>query len=395
MHSIGVRSLGLVGVGAAVALSLCSFSVGCSSGGGTTNPLPNLGNLGNPGNPPGGSVDAGSTKPDTGGSVTPGQDAGGTPATDSGPGGSSDAPPTPPPASTISASTTWADGQQIAVSTAIAAGVTVTIAPGATVTFASGTSLTIEGTLTAASATGTHATLTAAAGGTWTGLVVASGGTLALDGVDITSAATAIETQGGNTAATYDDGTITGAATPFKVDKGSTLSTTHGTTSGTQGASAVLGSFTASYLTYAKGASSEGIVMQDPTATMSIEDSTLTGSGPAGDMVVSATGASLHMAYSTISNVHCAFHFDSIDAFDVSYTTADGNAWAAMLYGSTPGAGPYSIKDSNFAQNSSYALDEEGTNGTITVDSCYIAGQDQGVTATNPKSAAIATAKPR
>jgi hypothetical protein len=272
----------------------------------------------------------------------------------------------------MSQDATWNDGEQIQQSVVIAAGVTVTIAPGATVTLAAGASITVLGTLTGSSMTGSHAVLTAPSSGTWAGIVVGSGGTLSLEGVDLTNAVTGIEAQGGDSAATYNGGTITGAQMPFRLDTGSTL-----------------------YLTYAKGPSSEGIVMEDPTATMTISDSTFTGSGPAGDMLVSVQGSKLSISYSTITNVHCAFHFDSISGFDISYVTADSNAWGAMLYGSSPGAGPYTITSSNFAQNSAYALDEEGTNGTITVSGCYIAGQDMGISATNAQSAPVANAQPR
>src|SRR5438034_531591 len=69
-----------------------------------------------------------------------------------------------------------------------------------------------------------HAKLT---GSAWTGLIIASGGTLALDGVDVDNAATAINTQSGNAGAKLDNGSIHAPTTPFKVDPGSKLSMTH------------------------------------------------------------------------------------------------------------------------------------------------------------------------
>src|ERR1019366_9835992 len=101
----------------------------------------------------------------------------------------------------------------------------------------------VGGTLTASSATGTHAKLT---GSGWTGISVASGGTLALDGVDITGATTALATLTGATNAEYDDGTITGASTPFNIAKGTTLGTKHANVTGTLGPSGIAGSFVAS-----------------------------------------------------------------------------------------------------------------------------------------------------
>jgi hypothetical protein len=386
MQSVLSRRLGLVG-----ALLGAWLVAGCSSSP-TTNTLPNIGG-------PGGPPPAGEGPKDSGPGSTGGQDSG-TGTTTGGDSGTSmmmtgggDSGMVTAPTNAITANTTWADGTSIAASTTIAAGVTVTVASGATVSFATGATLTIAGTLTSGMAAGS--TLQGTGGGAWGGLVVASGGTLTLDGVAITGATTGIDTQSGDTLATYDDATMTGATMPFNVEAGSTLSVTHTTVTGTTGESDILGSFTASYLTYAKGPSSEGIVMKSATAKMSLEDSTFTGSGPSGDMIVSQTGASLHMAYSTISEVHCGFHFDAINEFDISYVSANNNAWGAMLYGSTPGAGPYSIKDSNFEMDTSSTLDAEGTNGTITVDSCYVSGPMTGVTATNAQSAPIPNAGPR
>jgi hypothetical protein len=163
---------------------------------------------------------------------------------------------------------------------------------------------------------------------------------------------------------------------------------------GTIGESTVKGSFTASYLAYTKSASGEGIVAEDPTAILSITDSTLTGSGPAGDMVVSDSAAQVNVAYTKITNVHCAFHFNGLSSFDISYTTAETNAYGAMLYGSS-GAGPFTIEHSNIEGNSVYALDEEGTNGTIVLEGSYVSGMSNVPGATSPQTSPIANAGPR
>src|SRR5215472_1672558 len=196
--------------------------IGCSSGG--TNPLPTFGCTQNCTQPPADS-----------GAPSNGMDSGSMPVgMDSGSG--------VPDAMMTTQNATWADGHQISSSVAIAAGVTITIAPGAKVTVANGATIVVNGTLTASSATPTHASLS---GSSWGGIVVASGGTLSLDGVDITGASTALHTQGGNGTSTYNDSTITGAATPFQVDVGSQLSTTHGTVAGTLGSSTIDGTLTA------------------------------------------------------------------------------------------------------------------------------------------------------
>jgi hypothetical protein len=269
----------------------------------------------------------------------------------------------------------------------------VTIAPGATITLGTGVSIAIAGTLTASSATGTHAKLT---GTSWTGLVVNTGGTLTLDGVDITGASTALQTNAGASKAEYDDGTITGASSPFNVGTGSTLGTKHATVTGTKGSSQVAGDLVASYLDYNSNGN-EGIVSTNPAATESFEDSNLHGSGPVADMVVSAAGmASLHVAYSNITNVHCAFHFDTITAFDVSYSNIESNAYGFMLYGSD-GTGTRSVTSSNIDQNG-VAYDTQGNNGPITFDNDYVTGTmnpGTAVSVTNAQQATVTGTGPR
>jgi hypothetical protein len=270
----------------------------------------------------------------------------------------------------------------------------VTIAPGATVNLAASAVINVDGTLTASSATGTHAKLT---GSSWTGISVASGGTLTLDGVDITGASTALATLTGATDAEYDDGTITGSATPFNIAKGTTLGTKHATVTGTLGTSRVAGAFVASFLDYDSNGN-EGITTIDPTATESIEDSKLHGSGPVADMVVSATGAaSIHIAYTDITNVHCGFHFDAIDAFDVSYSNIETNSFGFMLYGSS-GSGTRSVTYSNVDQNQIAYDTTSGNNGPITFDHDYITGTQNpadSVSVSNTATAAVTGTGPR
>jgi hypothetical protein len=326
------------------------------------------------------SMDSGGTGGVGGGSPAPAPPAATTPA----PGGGT----------TMTASETWTDGRMIAQSVTIAPGAAVTIAAGATVTVAAGATITVQGTLAAASASGPHAKLT---GSGWTGLVVARGGTLTLGGVDVAGATTAIHVGAGAAKAEYDDATIDGATTPFAVDVGGALGVARASVTAPGGPSKISGALTASHLDYASNGR-EGITTLDPSATLAIDDSTLHGTGPSGDMLVAAAGAkSVHVAHTTISNVHCAFHFDSIDAFDISTTEIQGNAWGFMLYGSS-GAGPRSVTYSNVQGNSDYAYETQGNNGPITFDHCYVSGQTaagSAVAVTNPATAVVGGTGPR
>lgn len=155
--------------------------------------------------------------------------------------------------------------------------------------------------------------------------------------------------------------------------------------------------FTASYLDYDSNGHA-GITTMDPTAQLSIEDSKLHGSGPTADFLVASAGAAkFHVAYTTISNVHCGFHFDTVSEFDVSYSNVEGNAFGFMLYGSG-GAGPFTVTYSNLYSNSSYDYDTEGTNSPITFDHDYTAdatNPGDAVTTTNAQTAMITGTGPR
>jgi len=288
---------------------------------------------------------------------------------------------------------TWTGGQRLSGSVAIAAGNTVTIAPGATIGVEAGTTITVAGTLTASSVSATHAKI---AGTGWTGIVVAPGGVLSLDGVDVAGASTALDVQKG-AIAEYDDGNIDGAAMPFDVEAGGALTTRRSTVTRTQGTSQIAGAFTASRLDYDAGYNS-GIVTTDPAATLFVEDSTLHGSGPSGDFLVSEGGAATyHVAYTDISNVHCAFHFDTITSFDISYTRVHQDAYGFMLYGSG-GSGSRTVAHSNIDNSPGLAYDTSGQNGPIVFDHCYVTGNanpGDAVTTTNPQSTPVPGTGPR
>jgi hypothetical protein len=287
----------------------------------------------------------------------------------------------------------------IGSSVTIPAGETVTIDPGATITMGSGVTVTVDGTLTASSAT-THAKLT---GSSWVGLVVS--GTLSLDGVDISGASAALDVKSGGKGE-YDDGTIGASVAPFNVEASGSLGMKHSTLSQAAGTCNVAGAFTASYLTYTGGGTGffDGIVTNGAGAQLSIEDSTFTGPGPNGplhDMLVSSGASKFHVAYTSISGMHCGFHFGAMSEFDISYVNDDSNAFGFMLYGSS-GAGPFTVSYSNIDDNGPNgvnAYDAEGTNGPITFDHDYVNGQatdpSKNVSVTNPSSSKVTGTGPR
>ena len=311
---------------------------------------------------------------DPGATATAAYHPGGSPTT--GPTHPTTSPTTPAPTTTsttppkpMTADETWADGKIVAASVMIMAGATVTIAPGATVTIADGATITVAGTLQGTSAAA-HSKLTSAT--TWGGITVASGGALALSGVDISNATTALHVVTGAASATVATATVTGATTPFNIEGGK-LALTHVSFTGTKGSSSVGGELDAKFMDYDAG-SSEGISASNPAAILSIEDSKLHGAGTSsGDMISVSGAASLHIAYTEIHGAHCAFHFNSVVAFDVSYMTIHDNSYGFMLYGSGS-TGTRTISMSNIFSNVEWGADEGSAstvNGLITIENGY------------------------
>lgn len=279
---------------------------------------------------------------------------------------------------TMTSDETWAAGKMLTTSVTIAAGVTVTIAPGAVVNAASGVSITVLGTLKASSQA-THAKIT---GTSWGGITVGAGGTLSLVGVDLENAMTALATTGANTAATYDYGTITAASSPFSVGVGGKLSTSHAHVAGTKGMSSVGGSFTASFLSYDSGGN-EGISLGDPSAILIIDDSKFFGTGVNSGDMINGSGAKIHFAYSEITAVHCAFHFNNVTQFDIDHANIHGNSYGFMLYGSGS-TGARTVGFSNIVSNAAYGADEgsaQTVNGPITFHDGYWAMNGAGTAA--------------
>jgi hypothetical protein len=316
--------------------------------------------------------------------------------------GASSAPNEP----TISSDETWSDGKEIPASLVIAPNVVVTIAAGATIHAAAGAQITIQGTLKAAG--GAEATITGtSATATWGGLLVDKGGTLALTNVDLASTSiAAISVNAGALAAAYDTGTITASAAPFAIQAGAKLTTSHATVKGSVGTTRVQGELDASYLDYdANG--QDGITAEADTAVLSIEDSELHGiSGQTGDMIVSYQGAgTIHVAYTEIKNVHCAFHIQRMTNLDVSFVNATGDSYGFMLYGSLS-SGTRKVDSMNIDGELEWGIDEEDgdINGAIAITNCYFANNAYGdvhlqtasnISITGNATAAIADAHPR
>jgi hypothetical protein len=320
-----------------------------------------------------------------------------------GPTGTTDPGPTPPvndaptakpsdpapPAGTEIGTETWKNGKQLPASVSITAGATVDIEPGATVLAASGVSITVNGTLKVA-ASANHAKL---GGMNWKGIVIAKGGTLVVDGLDISDSESGVWTMAGNADATMLNSSITGAATPFKMEAGSKLSVTKTTVAKATGQSTIAGTFVASYMDYDKG-TNEGLLLSDPAGSMTISDSTLRGAG-GGDYVVSAAGKLVKVEYTTITGSHCGLHFNGIEKFIIDHVSDDANSYGAMLYGS--GAGPNQIISSNI-RNTQTDLEMQNTNGPISIDKSFTGGKNQLLPSgkiTNPAASAILDAKPR
>jgi hypothetical protein len=278
----------------------------------------------------------------------------------------------------------WSDGQTFTTSLEIAEGSTMTIAPGAKLVAGKGVTLTVRGTLKIASAAGTHARIGAAvAGQTWGGIVVEDGGDLEADGLDLDGAAAALDVRAGAAAAHYAHGTISTTSIAFTVERAGRLDLLHATVLAAAQPSTVNGQLHASYLDYEKTGLASGIVMGDATAVFDVSDSKFHGAGVGGSDYIISYGADLvHVAYSTVTDSHCAFHFDFLNRFELDHVTAGAtsptgdvnqNVWGAMLYGS--GAGPNVISNSNF-MNGEMNLDQQGMNGPLTITNTYSTGRN-------------------
>jgi hypothetical protein len=303
------------------------------------------------------------------------------------------------------------DGAQLTAPLEIPAGATATIPPGARIVAAPGVTITVRGVLVVASAQ-KHARIATAATPTdstkdWGGIVVESGGHLDADGLDLADAAQALWLKGGSLPSRFDDGTISDGLQPFQIDKGARLDTAHAAVANAGSPAGISGELHASYLDYEMSGSAGGLITNDATAVFDVTDSTFHGKAVGGSDFISSYGAALiHIAYSTVNDAHCAFHFNDVDRFEIDHVSAGVRAgampgpfvvWGAMLYGS--GAGPNVISNSTF-EGTEFALDQEQQNGPLTITNTYTKGQNSpGATwtwaPTDVAAAPIADAHPR
>jgi hypothetical protein len=305
------------------------------------------------------------------------------------------------------------DGAELTAALEIPAGSTVTIPAGARLIAASGVVITVRGVLTVASA-GTPARIATAprpdqsTDHLWGGIVVESGGRLEADGLDLAGATTALTVKPGSLGARYDHGTITDALTPFQIAAGARLDTRHATVVNAGAASDIGGEFHASYLDYQTSADVlGGFIMNDASAVFDVTDSTLHGTPSGGnDYIISYAPSLVRIAYSTIADAHCAFHFSDVARFEIDHVTAGASSptgpggkvvYGAMLYGS--GAGPSTISNSNF-MGSAFDLDQDNLNGPLTIANTYAMGHVKILSTSTWLAADMATspvsdAKPR
>ncbi|HEY2732078.1 MAG TPA: hypothetical protein VGK52_19180 [Polyangia bacterium] len=279
-----------------------------------------------------------------------------------------------------------ADGAEVMTSLEIPAGSTITIPAGAKIVAGPSVVITVRGVLSIASAAAHARIATTAAhpdqAHAWGGIVVESGGRLDADGLDLAGATTALAVNAGSLGARYDEGTITDANVPFQIAAGARLDTKHAAVVNAGAASGIAGELHASYLDYDTSVDVVGgLITTDPEAIFDATDSTFHGTASAGnDYIISYASSLVHVAYSTITDAHCAFHFNDVARFEIDHVTAGassptdpgaGVVYGAMLYGS--GAGPNVISNSSF-MGSAFDLDQQSTNGPLTISNTFAKG---------------------
>ena len=119
----------------------------------------------------------------------------------------------------------------------------------------------------------------------------------------------------------------------------------------------------------------------DASSVLDITDSTFHAVSVGGfDYITTYAATLVHVAYTTITEAHCAFHFNDVTRFELDHVTAGAKTpagpgglvfWGAMLYGSGPG--PNTISNSNF-MGASANFDQMGDNGPLTITNTYTTG---------------------
>jgi hypothetical protein len=264
---------------------------------------------------------------------------------------------------------TWKDGLVLNGPVSIAKDAVVTIEPGAKITCSEGASLYVDGKLVAKAAQ-KHAKITCPS---WGGIAVDQGGSIALEGVEIENAFSAIAMLDGAAESTFSSGSIN-SLHPFSLNTGTKLTVTDTkiTPPATPppadqpGVSDIYGTFVGSHLDYDSGPN-EGIRGQ-PNGDVTIEDSTF--HGTANDLVSAYGAKHVKLAYSTFKGSHCGVHIQPSESFEIDHITSE-DLYGITIYAS--GAGPNTVTASNFTGTVAW-LDFQGDNGPITFDGIFTSG---------------------
>lgn len=299
---------------------------------------------------------------------------------------------------------TWVDGTILTGTVTIAKDAVVEIAPGAKITCAAGATLYVGGKLVAKAAA-SHAKITCP---TWGGLIVSGGGQADLDGLELENGLFGIATAVGALDSTFQNGAITNALKPIVVNTGSKLTITNVKASNVANVppdqlsqSDVEGTLIASHLDY-DSHHSEGITVTKAQGapkggTLDLEDSTMHGENAA-DLVSAYDADHVKVAYTTLTGAHCGLHFQPADSFEIDHVTSDTDIYGITIYGS--GAGPNTVKSSNFTGSAAW-IDFQGFDqGHIAFDTIYTNGNEilKGTpppTITGKVTTPIPDAKPR
>ncbi len=299
---------------------------------------------------------------------------------------------------------TWVDGTVLTGTVTIASDAIVELAAGAKITCAEGSTLYVAGKLNAKAAAN-HAKIACAK---WSGLIVSGGGQADLDGVELENGLIGIATAVGALDSTFSNGAITNALKPFVVNTGSKLTVTNvkATTPADVppdqlSQSEIEGTFVASRLDY-DSHHSEGITVTKAMGAakggdLDLQDSTIHGTNAA-DLVSAYDANHVKVAYTTLTGAHCGLHFQPAESFEIDHVTSDTDVYGVTIYGS--GAGPNTVKSSNFTGTAAW-IDFQGFDqGHIAFDTIYTNGNEilKGTpmpSITGKVTAPIADAKPR
>ena len=299
---------------------------------------------------------------------------------------------------------TWVDGTLLTGTVTIAADSVVEIAAGAKITCAEGATLYVAGKLHAKAAA-SHAKITCAK---WAGLIVSGGGQVDLEGVELENGLIGIATAVGALDSTFTDGAITNALKPIVVNTGSKLTLSNVKASNVADVppdqlsqSDVEGTLIASHLDY-DSHHSEGITVTKAMGApkggyLDLSDSNIHGENAA-DLVSAYDADHVRVAYTTLTGAHCGLHFQPAESFEIDHITSDADIYGITIYGS--GAGPNTVKSSNFTGSAAW-IDFQGFDqGQISFDTIYTNGMEilKGTpmpTITGKVTSPIPDAKPR